>query len=64
MSIVSESENTEEGKIRWVLCLDVQIDGIALPFWLRFSTDNHEDMLEALADFHSTLLDKIDLNLE
>ena len=63
MSVVSESE-LPEGKIRWQLCLDVKIDGIELPFRLRFSTDKHEDMLDALADFHSTLLDKIEQHLE
>lgn len=63
MSIVSESEK-QEGRIRWCLCLDVSIPGIELPFRLRFSTDNHEDMLEALADFHSTLMDKIEERLQ
>ena len=62
MSVVSESAG--EGKIRWALCLDVKIDGIELPFRLRFSTDNHEDMLEALADFHSMLLEKIEEKLQ
>lgn len=57
MSVVSESEH--EGKIRWQLCLDVKIDGIELPFRLRFATDDHEHMLEALADFHSMLMEKI-----
>ncbi len=56
MSLVSESE---QGKIRWTLCLDVTIDGIELPFRLRFATDNHNDMLEALADFHAMILEKI-----
>jgi len=64
MSVVSDSETLPEGKIRWALCLDVKIDGIELPFRLRFSTDNHEHMLDALADFHSTLLDKIVEHLE
>jgi hypothetical protein len=63
MSVVSESE-LPEGKIRWCLSLDVKIDGIELPFRLRFSTDNHEDMLEALADFHSMLMDKIEERLK
>jgi hypothetical protein len=62
MSVVTESEG--QGKIRWALCLDVKIDGIELPFRLRFSTDNHEDMLEALADFHSMLLQKIEEKLQ
>ena len=62
MSVVSESEH--EGKIRWVLSLDVKIDGIELPFRLRFSTDDHETMLEALADFHSTLMEKIEDKLK
>ena len=57
MSIVSESE--QEGKIRWTLCLDVKFDGIELPFRLRFATDNHDDMIEALADFHATILEKV-----
>jgi hypothetical protein len=57
MSIVSESEC--EGTIRWTLCLDVKIGGIELPFRLRFATDNHDDMIEALADFHATILDKV-----
>ena len=56
MSVVTDSP---EGKIRWQLCLDVKIDGIALPFRLRFATDRHEDMLEALADFQSMLMEKI-----
>ena len=47
------------GKIRWQLCLDVKIDGIELPFRLRFATDRHEDMLEALTDFQAMLLEKI-----
>ena len=63
MSVVSESE-LPEGKIRWALCLDVAIDGIELPFRLRFSTDNHEDMLEALADFHCMLMEKIEERLK
>jgi hypothetical protein len=58
VSVVTESEQSE-GKIRWALSLDVKIDGIELPFRLRFATDDHEDMLEALADFHSMLMDKI-----
>ena len=58
MSVVTESEQSE-GKIRWALSLDVKVDGIELPFRLRFATDDHEDMLEALADFHSMLMDKI-----
>ncbi len=53
-----------EGKIRWALSLDVKIAGIELPFRLRFSTDNHEDMLDALADFHSMLQDKIEDKLK
>ena len=60
MSVVTESEQLPEGKIRWQLCLDVKIDGIELPFRLRFATDDHETMLEALADFHSMLMDKIE----
>jgi hypothetical protein len=59
MSVVTESEQLPDGKIRWVLSLDVVIDGIELPFRLRFATDDHDDMLEALADFHSMLMDKI-----
>jgi hypothetical protein len=59
VSVVTESEQLPEGKIRWALSLDVKIDGIELPFRLRFATDDHEDMLEALADFHSMLMDKI-----
>jgi hypothetical protein len=58
MSVVTESEQSE-GKIRWALSLDVKVDGIELPFRLRFATDDHEDMLEALADFHAMLMDKI-----
>jgi hypothetical protein len=54
----------QEGQIRWILCLDVTITGIELPFRLRFATDNHEDMLEALAEFQCTLLEKIQENLE
>jgi hypothetical protein len=64
MSVVTESEQLPEGKIRWCLSLDVKIDGIELPFRLRFATDNHEDMLEALADFHSMLMDKIEERLK
>jgi hypothetical protein len=63
MSVVSESEEAE-GKIRWQLCLDVQVDGIELPFRLRFATDDHEDMLEALADFHAVIWEKIQSNLK
>jgi hypothetical protein len=59
VSVVTESEQLPEGKIRWVLSLDVSITGIELPFRLRFATDDHEDMLEALADFHAMLMDKI-----
>jgi hypothetical protein len=64
MSVVTESEQLPEGKIRWVLSLDVKIDGIELPFRLRFATDDHEDMLEALADFHAMLMDKIEERLQ
>ncbi len=64
MSVVTESEKMPEGKIRWALSLDVKIAGIELPFRLRFSTDNHEDMLDALADFHSMLQDKIEDKLK
>jgi hypothetical protein len=64
MSVVTESEQLPDGKIRWQLCLDVKIDGIELPFRLRFATDDHEDMLEALADFHSLLLQKIEERLK
>jgi hypothetical protein len=64
MSVVTESEKMPEGKIRWALSLDVKIDGIELPFRLRFATDNHEDMLDALADFHSMLMDKIEERLK
>jgi hypothetical protein len=64
MSVVTESEKMPEGKIRWALSLDVKIAGIELPFRLRFSTDNHEDMLEALADFHSMILERIDERLQ
>ena len=63
MSIVSEAEQ-QNGKVRWKLCLDVQVDGIELPFRLRFSTDNHEDMLEALADFHAVIWEKIQSKLK
>jgi hypothetical protein len=64
MSVVTESEQLPEGKIRWVLSLDVSITGIELPFRLRFSTDDHEDMLEALADFHAMLMEKIEEKLK
>jgi hypothetical protein len=64
MSVVTESEQLPEGKIRWALSLDVKIDGIELPFRLRFATDDHEDMLEALADFHAMLMDKIEDKLK
>jgi hypothetical protein len=64
MSVVTESEQLSEGKIRWALSLDVKIDGIELPFRLRFATDDHEDMLEALADFHAMLMDKIEDKLK
>jgi hypothetical protein len=62
MSVISESE--QEGKIRWQLCLDVKIDGIDLPFRLRCATDDHEQMLEALADFHAMLSEVIGEKLE
>jgi len=62
MSIVSESER--EGKIRWQLCLDVAINGIELPFRLRCATDDHDAMLEALADFHAMLSEVIGEKLE
>ena len=64
MSVVTESEQLPEGKIRWVLSLDVKIEGIELPFRLRFSTDNHDDMLEALADFDAMLMQKIEERLQ
>ena len=64
MSVVTDSEQLPEGKIRWVLSLDVKIDGIELPFRLRFATDDHDDMLEALADFHSMLMQKIEERLQ
>jgi hypothetical protein len=63
MGVVTESE-LPEGQIRWALCLDVSIEGIELPFRLRFSTDNHDDMLEALADFDAMLMQKIEEKLE
>ena len=64
MSVVTDSEQLPDGKIRWVLSLDVKIDGIELPFRLRFATDDHDDMLEALADFHSMLMQKIEERLQ
>lgn len=64
MSVVTESEQRPDGKIRWVLSLDVSITGIPLPFRLRFATDDHDDMLEALADFHSMLMEKIEERLK
>jgi len=62
MSVISESE--QAGKIRWQLCLDVAIDGIELPFRLRCATDDHDAILEALADFHAMLSEVIWEKLE
>jgi hypothetical protein len=64
MSVISESEGTQEGKVRWSLSLDVKIDGIELPFRLRCTTDDQDRMLEALADFHSMLEEVIGEKLE
>jgi len=49
---------------QWQLCLDVAINGIELPFRLRCTTDDQDQMLEALADFHAMLSGVIGERLE
>ena len=62
MSIVSESEH-EEGKVKWALSLDVTIEGIKLPFRLRITTDDLDQVHDALSDFQALIVEKIDQQL-
>jgi hypothetical protein len=50
----------EEGKVIWGLTMDVQVQGIELPFRLRIVTDDEDKMLEALCDFQSMILKKVE----
>ena len=58
MSIVSESEH-EEGKVKWALSLDVTIEGIKLPFRLRITTDDLDQVHDSLSDFQAMIVQKI-----
>ena len=40
--------------------MDVKVEGIELPFRLRIVTDNEDKMLEALSDFQSMILKKVE----
>jgi len=48
------------GMVRWGLTMDVEIQGINLPFRLKIVTDDEEKMLEALSDFQSMILQKVE----
>ena len=58
MSIVSESEH-KEGKVFWALSLDVTIEGIKLPFRLRITTDDLDQVHDSLSDFQAMIVQKI-----
>jgi hypothetical protein len=51
---------TGEINVRWGLTMDVQVEGIELPFRLRIVTDDEEKMLDALSDFQSMILKKVE----
>ena len=53
----------EEGKVRWALSLDVTIEGIKLPFRLRITTDDLDQVHDALSDFQALIVEKIDQQL-
>ena len=46
--------------VQWGLTMDVQVEGIELPFRLRIVTDDEEKMLDALSDFQSMILKKVE----
>jgi hypothetical protein len=54
------SAATGEINVRWGLTMDVQVQGIELPFRLRIVTDDEEKMLDALSDFQSMILKKVE----
>jgi predicted component of type VI protein secretion system len=49
-----------EINVQWGLTMDVKVEGIELPFRLRIVTDNEDKMLEALSDFQSMILKKVE----
>ena len=59
MKILSD----EEGKVRGALSLDVTIEGIKLPFRLRITTDDLDQVHDALSDFQALIVEKIDQQL-
>jgi len=59
MKILSD----EEGKVRWALSLDVTIEGIKLPFRLRITTDDLDQVHDALSDFQALIVEKIEQQL-
>jgi len=54
------SAAADEVNVRWGLTMDVQVQGIELPFRLRIVTDDEDKMLEALSDFQSMILKKVE----
>ena len=54
------SAATGEINVQWGLTMDVQVQGIELPFRLRIVTDDEERMLDALSDFQSMILKKVE----
>jgi hypothetical protein len=63
MSIVAQSEH-EEGKVQWALSLDVTIEGIKLPFRLRITTDDLDQVHDSLSDFQAMIDQKINDQFE
>jgi len=59
MKILSD----KEGKVRWSLSLDVTIEGIKLPFRLRITTDDLDQVHDALSDFQALIVEKIEQQL-
>jgi hypothetical protein len=49
-----------EGKVCWGLTMDVKVEGIELPFRLRIVTDDEDKMLDALSDFQSMILKRVE----
>jgi hypothetical protein len=54
------SAEVGEINVQWGLTMDVKVEGIELPFRLRIVTDNEDRMLEALSDFQSMILKKVE----
>ena len=55
----AEAAQDNAGLVRWGLTLDVNVEGIELPFRLRVVTDNEETMLEALCEFQLMIVEKV-----